>query len=289
VADPVSTPLAGAARLSARWRPAETTTTWPAPLVVAIHGGAYTSAYFDVPGHSLLERARSLAIGALAIDRPGYGDSPALPAGEATQQRNAEILDEAIGAFWADHGAGPGIVLVGHSIGAAIALRIAAGTPAWPLLGVAVSGVGLRPMPGDAEKWSAFPDQPFVEMPAPLKAHKVFGPPGTFAQDAPERCRVADAPAPREELVEIVTGWPDVAREVLAGVEVPVHYRQADGDNLWTVDQGEVAAFAAALSAAPFVDARLIARCGHNIDLHHAGAAFQSEQLAFALRCAVEA
>lgn len=29
------------------------------PLVVAIHGGGYSSAYFDVPGYSLLDRAAS--------------------------------------------------------------------------------------------------------------------------------------------------------------------------------------------------------------------------------------
>ena len=27
------------------------------PLIVAIHGGTYTSAYFDMPGYSLLDRA----------------------------------------------------------------------------------------------------------------------------------------------------------------------------------------------------------------------------------------
>ena len=40
------------------------------PLVVAIHGGSYSSAYFDVPGYSLLERGDGLGIPVIALDRP---------------------------------------------------------------------------------------------------------------------------------------------------------------------------------------------------------------------------
>lgn len=43
------------------------------PLVVAVHGGGYTSAYFDVPGYSLLDRAAGLGVPVIAVDRPGYG------------------------------------------------------------------------------------------------------------------------------------------------------------------------------------------------------------------------
>ena len=45
------------------------------PLVIALHGGTYTSAYFDVPGYSLLDRASGLGIPVIAVDRPGYGGS----------------------------------------------------------------------------------------------------------------------------------------------------------------------------------------------------------------------
>ena len=45
-----------------------------APLIVAIHGGTYTSAYFDVPGYSLLDRADASGVPIIAPDRPGYGE-----------------------------------------------------------------------------------------------------------------------------------------------------------------------------------------------------------------------
>lgn len=41
-----------------------------APLVVALHGGTYTSEYFDIPGYSLLDRASAEGIPVIAIDRP---------------------------------------------------------------------------------------------------------------------------------------------------------------------------------------------------------------------------
>jgi hypothetical protein len=56
------------------------------------------------------------------------------------------------------------------------------------------------------------------------------------------------------------------AAEVLGGIRVPVHYRQADGDRLWIVDQGEVDGFARALEGAPRVDAALVRGTGHCMD-----------------------
>lgn len=48
----------------------------PRPLVIAIHAGTYSSRYFDVADHSLLERAERNGIHAIAIDRYGYGGTP---------------------------------------------------------------------------------------------------------------------------------------------------------------------------------------------------------------------
>ena len=42
------------------------------PLIVALPGGSYTSSYFDVPGHSLLETGLVNGFGVIALDRPGY-------------------------------------------------------------------------------------------------------------------------------------------------------------------------------------------------------------------------
>lgn len=260
------------------------------PLVIAVHGGTYTSAYFDLPGCSLLERAAANGIAALAIDRPGYGESPMLSAAEMDIPGQAALLRGALGEVFAAHGQGrSGVVLIGHSIGAAIALAVAASAPDWPLLGLAVSGVGLTTSPGDHERWQALPDIPLVDMPAAVKDQVMFGPEGSFDPTMPIASHAANAPAPKAELLSITGAWHGMARGVLGRIACPVHYRQAEFDRLWVVDQAEVDGFAAALTAAPLIDSRLMAGAGHCIDFHRVGGAFQLQQLGFALECAARA
>ena len=50
----------------------------PRAVLVAVHGGATTAAYFDCPGHprwSLVRTAAALGYTVVALDRPGYGSS----------------------------------------------------------------------------------------------------------------------------------------------------------------------------------------------------------------------
>ena len=257
------------------------------PLVIAIHGGTYHSAYFDLPGSSLLKRAAANGIAAVAVDRPGYQSSPMLAPEQMDIAGQAEFLAEALADVWQLHGAGcSGIVLMGHSIGAAIAATVASVAPAWPLLGLAISGVGLTTNPGDHERWLALPDLPLVDMPAAVKDQVMFGPSGSFAADMPAASHAANAPAPKAELIAITGAWHTAVRSVLGRIAVPVHYRQAEFDRLWIVDRREVDGFAACLSRSPLVDARMIEGVGHCIDFHRIGRAFQLQQLGFALECA---
>jgi pimeloyl-ACP methyl ester carboxylesterase len=275
--------------ISGRARTGEHAAPADAPLIVAIHGGTYTSIYFDVPGYSLLDRAAALGIPALAIDRPGYLESSPFSPEDATIELNAKRLDEAIGHLWEKFGnGGPGIVVIGHSIGGAITVDIAARRPKWPLLGIAVSGVGLEVATGSGEAWASLPKIPMVELPSELKDGVMFGPAWTFNADMPVSSHAADAPVPRAELIDITSTWGKRVRSLAANVAVPVHYRQAQFDRLWIVDEEQVKNFAAAFSGAPQVDARLFASAGHCIDFHRLGRAFQLDQLAFALRCAVK-
>lgn len=258
------------------------------PLIIALHGGTYTSAYFDLPGFSLITRAVALGIPIMALDRPGYGDTTPFAPEDATIAKNAERLDAAIGEIWKVHGcAARGIVLVGHSIGGAITVSIAAHRPAWPLLGIAVSGVGLVTPQESGAQWAALPKIPMIDLPAELKDQVMFGPDWTFGPVMPALGHAADAPVPRAELIDIVTTWHGVVHEVAAKVQVPVHYRQAEFDRLWITDAEQVKGFGDAFTSSPRVDAALFDGAGHCIDFHRLGASFQLEQLAFALRCCV--
>src|ERR1700722_8756329 len=261
-----------------------------APLVVALPGGTYTSVYFDVPGQSLLDTAETAGIPIIAVDRPGYLGSTKVEADGSIIMRNAEVLDHLIGELWEAHGAGtPGGVIIGHSIGGAVTTAIAARHPAWPLLGIAVSGCLVRVPKESGSAWAALPDLEFVELPGPVKDFVMYGPDWTHAAAMPDAGHAADAPVPKAELLDITGGWVERMPKVAAEVRVPVHTRQGEFDKLWITDDAQVAEFKSAFANAPWVDSRLVPNAGHCIDFHLAGRAFQLEQLAFALEAALQA
>jgi pimeloyl-ACP methyl ester carboxylesterase len=258
-----------------------------APLIVAVHGGGYTSTYFDVPGHSLFDRAAQAGIPIVAIDRPGYGATALVEAGESIILSNAAVLDQVVGELWDEYGTGTsGVVLVGHSIGGAVVTAVAARNPSWPLLGIAVSGCLLQVPPESRDAWDALPDTTLVEVPAPVRDVVMFGPEWTYREPMPAASHVADALVPKAELLDITGGWIERVASVAGQVRVPVHSRQGRFDRLWINDEQQVADFAAAFASAPTVDARLVPS-GHCIDFHRYSAAFQLDQLAFALACGI--
>ena len=278
------------AGLSGRIQIPTAASTTDLPLVVAIHGGTYTSSYFDLPGYSLVERASALGIPFLALDRPGHGNSAPLSGEDASIPGQARFLTEALGEAWEKFGrATRGIVLIGHSIGAAIATCMAAEPANLPLIGLAISGVCLHTPSELREAFAASPDALTLDFPPPMKEHVMFGPEGSFAANMPHGSHAANGPALRREIVDINTMWPENVHNILKKVRVPVHYRQAEVDRLWIVDEGEVQQFAAALTASPSVDAKMVKNTGHCMDFHRIGAALQVQQLGFALECAAEA
>jgi pimeloyl-ACP methyl ester carboxylesterase len=257
------------------------------PLVVALHGGTYTSAYFDLPGYSLIRRAEALGVAILAPDRPGYGESPALALEKMTLQGNADALAPAIGEAWDRYrGDAKGVVLIGHSIGGAIAMMIAAQTRDWPLLGLAVSGIGLRSPPHTRDAWASLPDLPMVDLPSAVKDQVMFGPAGSYTPDMPAASHAADHAIPRSEILDIVSTWDDAVHGIAASIAVPLHYRQAEHDALWIVSEDEVSRFSDAHTASPHKDAAMVPGVGHCMDFHRYGAAMQVQQLGFALQCA---
>jgi pimeloyl-ACP methyl ester carboxylesterase len=258
------------------------------PLIVALHGGTYTSMYFDVPGFSLIDQAAALGIPILAVDRPSYGSTPQVPDSESIIFTNAEVLDTLIVELWETHGAGTaGVVVIGHSIGGAVTTALAARHPSWPLLGIAISGCLLEVPKESGGAWAALPDTYLVELPAPIKDFLMFGPDWTYGETMPEAGHAANAQVPKAELIDITSTWIDNVRATAAKVTVPVHSRQGEFDNLWVTDDQQVADFGAIFTGAPVVDAKLFRNAGHCIDFHRGSRAFQLEQLAFALECCI--
>jgi pimeloyl-ACP methyl ester carboxylesterase len=259
------------------------------PLIIAIHGGTYSSNYFDIEGYSLLDRAQAQCLPIIAIDRPGYGHSTDFASAAPSIIHHAQILESAIDEIWRNYKhQACGVVLIGHSIGGAVCIGIAARQPSWPLLGIAVSGVGLDPVPESKDKWNQIPStQTLVNIPMEAMNGFFFGPEATYDSNVmPQASYSAGAPAPRSELIDISFGWPKMVATLAANVTVPVHYRQPEFEKLWPVSEDLVSQFANAFSNSPEVDATLVLGAGHCIDFHRVGEQFQLEQLSFAKRCA---
>ena len=258
-----------------------------APLVIALHGGTYSSAYFDIPGHSLLDLASTLGVPVIALDRPNYvGSSPLTSAGSIISA-NADVVGEAIGSIWDQHGNGAaGVVLVAHSIGGAVATTIAATRQAWPLLGLATSGCLVRVPPESAGAWAALPDIAMIDLPVPLKDQLMFGPPSTYDDAMPAASYPANTLVPKAELLDITGGWIASRAEVCGQITVPVHHRQGEFDHLWVTSQDEIDEFRAGFTASPSIDAELQLGSGHCIDFHLPSNDFQRSQLEFALDAA---
>ena len=255
------------------------------PLIVALHGGGYSSAFFDVPGYSLLDRSAAAGCTAVALDRPGYGESTIL-FGDAILEANAERLHTGIAELWdRDRCKAGGIFLVGHSIGGAIAILIAARERKWPLLGIAISGVGLT-LPSGGPVFAPNADAIRISVPEEQKNMRMFGPAGTYPEGAKEQLRAANEPVIYREVFEINTLWPGYAREVCAQVQVPVYYRQGELDQVWAQGENEIGKVRDAFLNAPIMDAEIVKGAAHCIDFHNGGGAFQEGQIAFAMTCA---
>jgi pimeloyl-ACP methyl ester carboxylesterase len=257
------------------------------PLIVALHGGSYTSTYFDVPRHSLLTRAANNRLRVIALDRPCYGRSDALPADNITFGAGAKALDTAIARLWDDYGTHhTGVVLVGHSIGGAICIHIASQAPDWPLLGITISGIHDVTPEQVRNAWDAMPAGQPVEFTPEQRRMFFYGPEWTIEPDIISRADASTAPIPLAELLEVVTRWPDQAAKLAANITVPVQYLAFEFERLWCIDADSVRSFADYFTGAPLVLSELMAGIGHNADHHRNSQAFHLRQLAFALDCA---
>jgi pimeloyl-ACP methyl ester carboxylesterase len=255
------------------------------PVIVCIHGSGYTSRYFDLPEMSLLEDCSREELLCVAIDRPGYGGSDIGPEGFRFAAV-ARMLDEAVVELWRRFGAGhTGIVVVAHSVGAAVAVHLAARVSRWPLIGLALSGVG-DVSPGQvATRWRSMPESVPVDLSGEDRRRLLYGPDWSVRPDVVERAASSTSSAPTEELLEIVDGWFADLDELAPRVTCPLQYVLAEHDALRVVSQERLDAFADRFGNSSYVERFIFRGTGHNIDHHHLGRAFRLQQIAFALRC----
>ncbi|KAK5127719.1 hypothetical protein LTR08_004311 [Meristemomyces frigidus] len=291
------------------------------PLVVTVHGGTYTASYYDADAvHTISNPAKALSIPVVALTRPGYGDSTALPPlreGETwNKQTGTYIHEQILPAIWKAYGARTGassIVLHSHSIGASIAIVTTAlhnrspDTASYPLSGLVTSGIGAKLADEPAEHDASHADknaslsqidtyEPRPGEDAPMMTWPVE------AKDAmmlcsqtglcdPELLKGTTAklnhPSSILEPVDIRRQWPKYWHGYAADITVPHMYAVGSEDALWMTEKKWVDAYAAAFSRSARMEAAALPFAPHCIELSHLGQSWLARTLGFAGECAV--
>lgn len=251
----------------------------PRAVIVAVHGGATSAAYFDCPARpelSLLRAGAAAGFTTIAVDRPGYGAS-AVYAGEFAdaERRVAAAFGAVDKMLGGDRGAG--VFLVGHSAGCELALRMAAAGDG--VVGVEVAGTGLRYTDSARELIGA---ATVTSRPAGLR-DLLWEPTDLYPADV--LTGALSAPGAAYE-AEVTANWarrdfPSVA----AQVRVPVQFSVADHEKVWQTGPDAVAAVVALFTAAPGVRVNTMADSGHNLSVGLSAGAYHREVLSFAEEC----
>ncbi|MEZ0366894.1 alpha/beta hydrolase [Mycobacterium sp. pUA109] len=251
----------------------------PRAVVVALHGGGTTSAYFDCPGQprlSLLRSGAALGYTVIALDRPGYGSSAPYPEAMSNPEQRVALAYTAIEKVLGDRPRGAGVFVLAHSNGCELALRMAADDRGTDLLGLELAGTGLHYHPAAAEVLrTARPDH----RPAGLR-ELLWEPARLYPTEVLSGVTKAATGAPYE--AAMVSDWPRRDFPALAGqVRVPVRFSFAEHEKVWRSDAAARDEIRALFTAAPRFAVNEQSDAGHNLSLGWTAAAYHLSVLSF--------
>jgi pimeloyl-ACP methyl ester carboxylesterase len=250
----------------------------PRAVLVAVHGGGTTSAYFDCPGHpelSLLRAAAARGVTAIALDRPGYGASSVYAGEFADTERRTAVALAAVEKILG--GTPAAVALIGHSAGCELALRLA--TAMTDVVGVEVAGTGRQYTRAAAELLA---EATMTRRPPGLR-HLLWEPSALYPREV--LTGGLSTPGCAYE-AEATTHWGPRDFPAVAGrLTVPVQYSVADHERVWDVGSDELAAIAAQFGASPHVAINEMADSGHNLSVGYSAAEYHRRVLDFVDEC----
>jgi pimeloyl-ACP methyl ester carboxylesterase len=262
----------------------------PRAVVVALHGGAVTSAYFDSaaqPRLSLLRAAAALGFTVIALDRPGYGASAPHEDRMETAGHRVDLGYAAIGEFLAGRPHGAGVFLMAHSLGCVLGLQMAADSRGTDLLGLEIAGIGRHPHPEAVTVMGPLtrgnPDRPEGPDRAILR-DVIWTPPHLYPAGAATALGLSAVP--RYEGSD-VRGWVGAFPVLAARVRIPVRYSLGDHEKVWSSGPPALADIASLFTASPRVVTDEQMGAGHNLSLGLSAMAYHLKVLSFAEECAL--
>lgn len=227
-------------------------------------------------GFSVAQAALADGFDVLLIDRPGYGLS-APPRTDNPINEAAELLPGYLAPIMAGR-ASHDLVVIGHSIGGAVALTLAAGAQL-PINAVAVSGIGREPSDAARAWLSTQVDVTPTNSGPP--AEFFFGPEGSYDWRGPMALRKIAEPWRADELRDVRFQWPTQFDAIAKAIAVPVAFYLAEYECIWRASATDVADAADRFTNASHIESGILPHGGHLYEIHRRGAEFVTRQLSF--------
>ncbi|GLI82121.1 hypothetical protein PoHVEF18_010522 [Penicillium ochrochloron] len=246
------------------------------PLIVLIHGGGATSAFFDNAVVSVVNEFNKLGHDVLNISRPGYGGTT-VPTSSTPLRDSIPVFIDFIDQLHKDKGH-TGIILVGHSIGGALVLSITHEAQGrLPILGVSAMGClpSLKPLGLLGETDPEQENPRFTVEPSPDNIKRFMGRMEWLNLDAlsQEIVEVVFEPGIKSEIREYQTRdlYEYLLDTVFPSIQVPVQYLAAENEILWDDEdplhgKSIFDALVSYFKSAPEIDAAILPRGGHNYE-----------------------
>ncbi len=254
----------------------------PKAVIVAIHGGATSAAYFDCPGHprlSLLRSAAAKGCTAIALDRPGYGASAFYHEDMAETGKRVGYALSAVDKILGESTRGAGLFLLAHSAGCELGLRMAIDERAGGVLGVELAGTGLRYSP---EAKAVISQATATSRPAGLR-DLLWEPTDLYPPEVLTGGLSAPG-APYE--ADVTANWPRADfSDVAARVTVPVEFSVADHERVWESTPEAINAITALFTSSPRVVVNEMPDSGHNLSVGLNADEYHERVLSFVEEC----
>jgi pimeloyl-ACP methyl ester carboxylesterase len=261
----------------------------PRAVIVALHGGASKSVYWDCParpGLSLLRTAAAVGFSVVALDRPGYGASAGYAEEVAAPRRRVELAYAAVDRLLAGWPTGAGVFVLGHSVGCELAVRMAAEPLREDLLGVGIAGTGREHNPAAVPVLAGWrPGTGWPRRGGDLR-DLLWQPAHAYPDELVGGAAIG-SPSPAYEAT-VVEGWADRDFAALAArVRVPVHVALGEYEPVWRAGGAALADLAGLFTASARVVVHEQVGGGHNLSVGLAAAAYHLQVLSFVEECAL--